>query len=204
MLSDMGGIYTLGVQSGTVIRNNLIHDVWAFTYGGWGIYLDEGSSDILAEDNIVYHCKSAGFHQNYGQDNIMRNNIFAFNHDYELMRTRSEPHKSYTFEANIIYFDQGGLLGSNWTSKWQGGEYAFRNNLYYDKRGPQISFAGKSLSEWQSSGMDKNSTIANPLFVDADNYNFHLRDGSPALKMGFHQIDTSRIGPTTRAGANAW
>ena len=36
-LSDMGAISTLGVQPGTVIRNNLIHDVEAFTYGGWRI-----------------------------------------------------------------------------------------------------------------------------------------------------------------------
>ncbi|MDP6506567.1 MAG: right-handed parallel beta-helix repeat-containing protein, partial [Planctomycetota bacterium] len=44
VLSDGGGIYTLGTQTGSVLRNNLIHDV--FPYMGkptmaWGIYLDQ-------------------------------------------------------------------------------------------------------------------------------------------------------------------
>jgi len=38
-LSDMAGIYTLGIQPGTVIRNHLFHDISANRYGGWGIYL---------------------------------------------------------------------------------------------------------------------------------------------------------------------
>jgi parallel beta-helix repeat protein len=200
MLSDMGGIYTLGIQPGTAIRNNLVHDVSSFTYGGWGIYTDEGSSEIVIEDNIVYGCKSAGFHQHYGRENILRNNIFAFNREHQLMRTRPEPHTSFTMEGNIVYFDQGRLLGTNWTD----GKFAMRRNLYYDARGAEISFAGKTFSEWQALGQDQDSMVADPLFVNAGNFDFRLRAESPALKMGFHQIDMTTVGPRVQAGADAW
>ena len=66
LLSDMGGIYTLGHQEGTVIRGNRIHNIEMDSYGGWGVYLDEGSSDILVEDNIAYDLTAQPFHQHYG------------------------------------------------------------------------------------------------------------------------------------------
>jgi hypothetical protein len=39
LLSDMGGIYTLGVSPGTVLRNNLIHDVDANRIFGYVLLL---------------------------------------------------------------------------------------------------------------------------------------------------------------------
>ena len=70
MLADGGGIYTLGLQPGTVLRGNLIHDVYrrACAQGAPnnGFFVDEGSSGFLFESNVVYKTsgESVRFNQN--------------------------------------------------------------------------------------------------------------------------------------------
>ena len=191
LLSDMGGIYTLGVSPGTRLTHNLIHDVESYGYGGWGLYTDEGSTDILLWNNIVYRVKTGGFHQHYGRDNIIRNNIFAFSRLQQLQRTREEDHLSFTFEHNVVYWDEGPLLGSNWSN----GNFRFDRNLYWKVGGEAFDFAGKSLEEWQAGGQDANSLIADPLFADPEHGDFSLKPGSPALELGFEPIGPADVGP---------
>jgi hypothetical protein len=50
-------------------------------------------------------------------------------------------------------------------------------------------------ASWQSLGFDKESLVADPLFVDRDKDDFHLRPESPALKLGFKPIPIEKIGP---------
>ncbi|HKQ40282.1 MAG TPA: right-handed parallel beta-helix repeat-containing protein [Verrucomicrobiae bacterium] len=192
MLSDMGAVYTLGIQRGTVVRNNLIHDVTSFTYGGWGLYPDEGSTGIVFENNVVYRTKSAGFHQHYGRDNIVRNNIFAFGKEYQVMRSREESHISFIFTNNIVYFDSGDLLGSYWKND----RYVMENNIYFDTRSKtNMTFAGATLDQWRARGHDTNSIIADPLFIAPQKADFRLKKDSPALKRGFKPLDPTDAGP---------
>ncbi|HXX21844.1 MAG TPA: right-handed parallel beta-helix repeat-containing protein [Terriglobia bacterium] len=192
LLSDLGCIYSLGVQPGTVERNNLCHDVTRYDYGGWGIYTDEGSSQILIENNVVYRTQDGGFHQHYGRENVVRNNIFAFGQEAQLRRTREEPHRSFTFERNIVHWKEGKLLDGAWSN----GQFQFDHNLYWQAGEPLIRFGKESMAEWQNRGQDVHSLVADPLFADPKHNDFSLKPASPAAKIGFQPIDMSQMGRT--------
>jgi len=190
-LSDMGGIYTLGIAPGTTLRHNLIHDVYAISYGGWGIYPDEGSSNLVIENNIAYNTKTGGFHQHYGKENRVRNNIFGFATEGNIMRTREEEHVSFYFERNIVIFDNATPLASNWKNGMFRNDY----NCWWDIKNADFKFKDKTFAEWQAAGADVHSIIEDPLFENAAARDFRLKPESPAIsKLGFKPIDTTAIG----------
>ena len=194
LLSDMGGVYTLGPSEGTSVSHNLIHHVTCFTYGGWGLYTDEGSTGITMEGNVTYDTTDGGFHQHYGKDNVIRNNVFAFSEEYQVKRSRAEEHLSFTFEKNLVVFDRGELFGSNWTGTTA--NFLNKDNVYWDISARPITFTDKKipLNEWQKKGQDVGSVIADPLFVDPAKRDFRLKPGSPALALGIKSIDVSAMG----------
>jgi len=111
-----------------LLKDDLFHDIAGIKYGGWGIYLDEGGSNILVENNIVHHTTHGGFHQHYGKDNIFRNNVIAFGRDAQIQRTRPEAHQSFAFEHNIVYWDRGELTVGGWDSR----NVVFDHNVYWN------------------------------------------------------------------------
>jgi len=48
-----------------------------------------------------------------------------------------------------------------------------------------------TLEQWQQMGYDKDSIEADPMFVDIEGEDYRLKPESPALKLGFKNIDTS-------------
>jgi hypothetical protein len=193
-LCDMGGVYTLGASEGTTVSNNVIHHIYSYNYGGWGLYTDEGSYRIVMENNLVYACKNAGFHQHYGKENIIRNNIFALNRLSQLQLTRPEEHLSLSFTNNIIYFRNGLLYMSMGKDRWMKANVTIDSNCYWDERTKTPDFHGNSFAAWQALGRDKHGIVANPLFVNPDAFDFRFRKLSVAKKIGFKPFDYSKAG----------
>ncbi|MHB8952689.1 MAG: right-handed parallel beta-helix repeat-containing protein [Pirellulaceae bacterium] len=193
VLSDMGGIYTLGVSPGTVIHDNCFHDVTSYDYGGWGLYTDEGSTGIVMKNNLVYRCSRGSFHQHYGKENRVENNILAFAGQQQIQRTRTEEHISFFFEKNIVYWDNGSpLLGSNWKDD----NFRMDYNVYFHAGDSAITFPGDlTWEQWQKErGQDQHSLIADPLFENPKQDDFRLKPNSPALQIGFEPFDYTKAG----------
>ncbi len=203
-LSDMGGVYTLGIQPGTVISGNVFHNIAADPgeggYGGWGVYLDEGSSQILVEKNLAFACGSDSYHLHYGKDNTVRNNIFALSADSQVRaNSRFEGHKTADFTGNIILTDSGVPVFSNMQSP---DAFTAENNILWDVTNGAAVFAmdgsnraqAMSLKKAQSRGYLGENVVADPGFADPLNFDFTLKDDSPAFGIGFEAWDYTAAG----------
>jgi hypothetical protein len=202
VLSDAGLIYCLGVSPGSVIRNNVFHDIWPYSTPpfGWGIYLDATCGNYLVESNLVFNTLSGGLmFNNGGHEHVIQNNILARSANHMLW-PYSENRPS-TFRRNIIYVTQGELfipygersLNERLAAQESPGEWD--HNLYWHTGGPEsLRFYRRSFAEWQALGLDRNSRIADPQLVDPAAHDFRLKPSSPALELGFQPLDLKSVG----------
>ena len=194
VLSDMGGVYTLGKSEGTTISNNVIHDVYSYDLygrGGWGLYNDEGSTGIVLENNLVYNVKTGTYHQHYGEGNLVKNNIFCNSMDGQIQRSRVEEHLSFTYTNNIVYWQSGDLVAAG---SLRDPNVIVESCLFYRADGQPVTVHGQSVADWQATGQGKGCIEADPMFVDAANNDFRLKPGSPAEKIGFVPFDFTQAG----------
>ena len=78
VLCDLACVYHLGQDNGTIIRGNLCTNVSSHGYGGAAFYTDQGSSNVTISANVAHDIKCAGFQENFGMNNEISDNIFAF------------------------------------------------------------------------------------------------------------------------------
>jgi hypothetical protein len=192
VLSDMAGIYTLGESQGTVLRGNRIHDVTRSRYGGWGIYFDESSRGVVAEDNVVYRTEDAPFHQHYGKENIVRRNIFASGKNAQIQLSNHAKSGLLTIEDNVFVWEQGRLFESGVYD-----QVVFRRNTYWRRKNPAgIEWgAGVNAEKWRKREPDMK--VADPGFRDIQGGDFRRQGASlaAAAVRTTSAVDTPRTFP---------
>ena len=225
VLSDMGGIYTLGVSSGTLISGNHIHHIGAEAYGACGIYLDQASSNIIIENNLIHHV-GEGISVHWARNSFFFNNIVALcdkqgvflgcepDHQWVL-----HPRRQILFERNI-FLTNGEPAFIDYERALDEGSTRCDLNLYWDVGGREPVLykycpwrqdligaawdyaAGDNphvrlfdLARRKQAGYDRHSLVADPRCADPHGGDFRLRDDSPALALGFRPLDLSRVGP---------
>lgn len=184
-MADMGGVYTLGASFGTVVTNNVIMDVKSSSYGGWGMYNDEGSEGIHWENNLVVNTSADSYHLHFGRNNKVVNCIMINGGTSKLCVSRSEKHNQISFARNIIYWPSGPVFvrAPSWNKIRDGlAKVKWNNNLF-----------------WCTTGVTElngpvTGTVGDPGFIDPKNGDWHLKPNSPALKLGFKPWDYSLSG----------
>ena len=218
--SDAAGIYTNctagGPNGGHVkIDHNLLHDMAYNGYPGYpaaAIYLDlDGVYNCTVTNTIIYNIDHKfGVHIR-GPNHVVRNNIIDFDGSDLLspftvvagsrranVAVDKPPiwNHHYTFENNIVWSSSGSIFRIGGRLDQETFKQVDKN-VYYNPDG-HYTFGRirdyKSLDKWHRMGHDTNTKFTDPLFVDRENHDYRLKPQSPALAMGFRQIDTYEIG----------
>ena len=179
----------------THIRNNrFAHPL--FGSHSWGIDLDDGSTNYKIYNNLCVGCAvklREGFYR------TVENNVF-------IVCGGNVPAKHVCFEKNEDVYRKNIVVNLNRAWVWSGilsspkemKEMAF--NCYFTP-GTTPKWGGlegnTSLESWQKLGLEKDSIIADPLFVDPASGNYQVRSGSPALKLGFKNFPMDNFGVTS-------
>lgn len=168
-----------------VMRQNLFYD-----FKGWGIDLDDGSSNYDIYNNI---CIGVGIKNREGDFRKVHNNIV---YKPTLVKPTAIQvgceNNNDEWYNNIIYARED-CIHMTLPPKSEPWVKLCDYNCYYSESGVFKS-RGMDMNDWQSHGMDTNSIIADPLFSDADAWDFTVSDDSPALTVGFKNFPMDQFG----------
>lgn len=157
-----------------LLRNNR----WRCDHG-WDIDLDDGSSFYVITNNLCLH---GGIKNREGYGRVVENNITV---DSSL-----HPHVWYAacrdvFRRNIVWSDYRPALMP--APPW--GQDMDRNLMHQDG-----AAKAPATRLQQQSGRDEHSILADARFVDPARGDYRVKDGSPALALGFVNFPMDQFG----------
>jgi len=173
-LGELKQLPVLDAAKTTVMRNNR----WRCDHG-WDIDLDDGSTNYHIYNNL---CLNGGIKLREGFYRVCENNIMAGNSFH--------PHVWYgnsqdVFRRNIVF---GPYRPIQVNKPW--GKECDYNLLH--KPGQKDAAPAKGLQ--QQSGLDEHSLEADAMFIDPGRGDYRVKDGSPALALGFKNFPMEQFG----------
>ncbi len=108
ILSDGGGIYMLGLQPGSKITNNHIHDVKinAGRAESNGMFLDEGTTEVLIENNLIYNIARSPLRFHKATINLVKDNYLFCTGDNPPIRYNSTKEDDIRKVGNKVYLEK--------------------------------------------------------------------------------------------------
>jgi len=102
VLSDGGGIYTIGRQPGTLLRGNHIHDVPLNMgrAGSNGMFLDQGTADLTITGNLIHGIAKSPLRFHLATSALVTANIMAPGSGVPLVAYNSTPKTAVTLKDN--------------------------------------------------------------------------------------------------------
>lgn len=177
-LNWFGAVYTLGVSPGTVVSNNLIHDVKAADFGGWGILVDPATSGVEFTGNIIHSVSSECLHIKTGRANIITGNLLAYGGMGQISLAVPEDHIAAIVTHNVIVGDgTPAFAGSPGSASVKDVNLLSDANIIWDDAQEQQALLAadgspdesgawtmsKDLSDdWHAKGNDIHSVVTDP------------------------------------------
>ncbi|UCD28183.1 MAG: right-handed parallel beta-helix repeat-containing protein [Planctomycetota bacterium] len=204
---DNGFISFIAIGKDNVVDHNLLHDNHR-TLGGLGmaVYLDDVTDYATVTNNIIYNVEGGTIVMPIyakGIYNRNENNILVGSDKTKagissaaMFGQRADHH---IYRRNIFYMVNNAPIYNFWN--WSPDRVIECDYIVYYVAEGEVRMkgvpGGDSFDHWRKVNdgkFDAHSVVADPLFVNPEKHDYRLKPESPALKLGFKPIDTSKIG----------
>ena len=172
------GLPFLDMLEPNTIRNSR----WRCDHG-WDIDLDDGSTWYMIYNNVLLN---GGLKMREGYKRTATNNVIINN---SLHPHVWYPNSGDIFKHNIVFgaykpavMARAIAPDGKWGSQLDSNLFATSN---------------EDLVKYAKNGCDANSMVGDPLFLDAENGDFSVKEGSTALQIGFENFPMNEFGVTS-------